>query len=143
MIRKAGVLAAVFSAALLVPCVLAGDGALTRLELSDIRYIGSLQRGDEGPVFGIVQTVANELHRVRLGDRLGRDQGRVTEIRHGYIKLEERVRECVDASGRWHRRVNYLPLQDEDSPYRTVVRKVSAYPAGGKPRGRCLLNKAR
>ncbi|MDD2048041.1 pilus assembly protein PilP [Pseudomonas putida] len=61
---------------------------LQTLPLDQFEMIGSLARG---PVRFALLRVAGLVHRLQLGDRLGRDQGRVVNIEERQIEIAEQV----------------------------------------------------
>jgi type IV pilus assembly protein PilP len=79
---------------------------LEAFPLESLRMVGSLER--EGHTLALVQA-PGALFTVQVGERLGRQGGRVTRITETAITLRERVR---DAGGAWSERGATLELQE-------------------------------
>lgn len=71
--------------------------------LSQVRMVGTLSRAQ---AYEAVLTTGGKVYRVRLGDRVGRDQGVVTHIDAGQVE----VREKWFMEGVWQERVAFLSL---------------------------------
>jgi type IV pilus assembly protein PilP len=76
--------------------------------LENLRMVGTLAQNRE--VYALIKTPDNNLYRVRRGNYLGQNFGRISEIDEGSVKLKEIVQ---DGSGDWTERVSTLQLQDE------------------------------
>ncbi len=79
------------------------SAGLTRAPLAQMEMVGSLTRGQEHQA---LLRAAGRLYRVRLGDRVGRDQGIVMHI--GQRQVE--VRERLFMAGVWHERTAFITL---------------------------------
>lgn len=78
------------------------------LPLSTMRYVGVIQQGNG--FWGIVRSNANgETYRVRVGDYLGQDFGRVVFIDNEKLIVDERV---LSVNGIWTPRETILKMQD-------------------------------
>jgi type IV pilus assembly protein PilP len=78
---------------------------LENFELDSLRMVGTLQ--NEAELWGIVQDNAGTVHRVQIGNYLGRNLGKILNIQEDRIDLREVVK---DADGRWEER------QEEGGP---------------------------
>jgi len=78
---------------------------LERFPLDTLRYIGSLQQLDNS--WGLIKTPDGEIVRVKIGDRLGQDYGRVTSVGESEVVLVELI---PDGIGGWERRTMTLAL---------------------------------
>ena len=76
--------------------------------LENLRMVGSLAQKKE--VFAPLKTPDNNLFRVKRGNYVGQNFGRISEIDEGSVKLTEIVQ---DGSGDWTERISTLQLQDE------------------------------
>ncbi|MGY4525239.1 pilus assembly protein PilP [Pseudomonas sp. TE21394] len=81
---------------------LPSDG-LASVPLAQLEMVGSLSRG---ATHEALLRVAGRLYRVRLGDRVGRDQGVVTQIDPRQVEVRERL----FMAGGWHERTAFLTL---------------------------------
>lgn len=79
-----------------------------KMPLSSMRYTGMIQQG--GGFWAIVRSGANgETYRVRVGDFLGEDYGKVIEINDKEMIIDERI---LSASGTWMPRETILRIQE-------------------------------
>ncbi len=76
--------------------------------LDSLRMVGTIER--EGQIYGIVLTPDQTIHRVKVGNHLGQNFGKIVSIQEDRIELVEIVR---DARGRWEERPAALALQEE------------------------------
>lgn len=76
--------------------------------LENLRMVGTLAQKKE--FFALVKTPDNNLFRVKRGNYLGQNFGRISEIDEGSVKLTEIVQ---DGTGDWTERISTLQLQDE------------------------------
>jgi len=76
--------------------------------IENLRMVGTLAQKKE--FFALIKTPDNNLFRVKQGNYLGQNFGRITEIDEGSVKLKEIVQ---DGSGDWTERTSTLQLQDE------------------------------
>jgi type IV pilus assembly protein PilP len=70
--------------------------------------VGTLQQKKD--IYALVKTPDNNLFRVKPGNYLGQNFGRITGISESDIKLKEIVQ---DSSGGWEEKDQVLLLQDE------------------------------
>jgi type IV pilus assembly protein PilP len=84
---------------------------LEGFELDSLRMVGTLQNDAE--LWGIVQDSAGTVHRVQVGNYIGRNFGKILDIQEDRINVREVVK---DADGRWDERQANLALFDEESP---------------------------
>jgi type IV pilus assembly protein PilP len=70
--------------------------------------VGTLQQ--QKAIYALVKAPDNNLFRVKVGNYLGQNFGRITEITESAIKLKELVQ---DSAGDWTERVSTLTLIDE------------------------------
>ncbi len=78
---------------------------LESFPIDTLRYIGNLQRGAVS--WGLIKTPDGEIVRVRLGDYMGQDYGRVTLVDSERIELLELI---PDGMGGWEQRSVSLVL---------------------------------
>jgi len=76
--------------------------------LENLRMVGTLEQ--KKAMFALVKTPDNNLFRVRQGNYLGQNFGRITDIDEASVKLKEIVQ---DSAGEWAERVSTLQLQEE------------------------------
>jgi len=76
--------------------------------LENLQMVGTLARKKE--MFALIKTPDSNLFRVKKGNYLGQDFGRITDINEGSVKLKEIVQ---DSAGDWTERESTLQLQDE------------------------------
>ena len=77
-------------------------------ELDSLRMVGILE--DKNVFWGIVQDVEGVVHRVQVGNYLGRNYGKILNIEEDRIDLREIVK---DSEGRWEEREATLALYEE------------------------------
>ncbi len=82
---------------------------LENFELDSLRMVGTLQDDDE--LWAIVRDNAGTVHRVQVGNYLGRNYGKILDIQEDRIELREIVK---DDDGRWEEREASLALAEED-----------------------------
>ncbi len=75
--------------------------------LENLKMVGTLQQKKD--MFGLVKTPDNNLFRVRAGNFLGQNFGRITDISDSAIKLKELVQ---DSGGDWKEEERALQLQE-------------------------------
>ncbi len=78
---------------------------LEQFNLIDLKMVGTLNR--PGEFFGLVTEPSGGVHRVRIGDFLGQNYGRITGVSPGTIDLTEIV---SDGIGGWQERNRVLAL---------------------------------
>lgn len=76
--------------------------------LENLKMVGTLQQKKD--IYALVKTPDNNLFRVKPGNYLGQNFGRITGISESDIKLKEIVQ---DSSGGWEEKDQVLLLQDE------------------------------
>lgn len=81
---------------------------LENFELDSLRMVGTLQNDAE--LWGIILDNAGTVHRVQVGNYLGRNFGKILNIQEDRIELREVVK---DAEGRWEERQASLALNEE------------------------------
>ncbi len=84
---------------------------LEGFELDSLRMVGTLQNDDE--LWAIIQDNAGAVHRVQIGNYLGRNYGKILNIQEESVELREVVR---DSDGRWEERQASLALNQEGNP---------------------------
>jgi len=83
---------------------------LESFELDSLRMVGTLQ--DDAALWGIIKDNAGTVHRVQVGNYLGRNFGKILNIQEDKIDLREVVR---NPDGRWEERQAALALSDQES----------------------------
>lgn len=78
---------------------------LENFPLDTMRMVGTIEKG--GVKYALLQ-VERTLHRVRSGQRIGQNYGRITRIGEGAIEIRESVQ---DATGDWVERMAHIELQ--------------------------------
>ncbi|VAW86708.1 hypothetical protein MNBD_GAMMA18-370 [hydrothermal vent metagenome] len=78
---------------------------LESFPIDTLRYIGNLQQGKIS--WGLIKTPEGEIVRVKLGDYMGQDYGRVTSVDSENIELLELI---PDGIGGWEKRTVSLVL---------------------------------
>ena len=78
---------------------------LETFPLDTMRMVGTIQKG--GVNYALVQ-VERSLYRVRSGQRIGQNYGRITRVSEGAIDISESVQ---DATGDWVERKAHIELQ--------------------------------
>lgn len=76
--------------------------------LENLKMVGTLQQKKD--IYALVKTPDNNLFRVKPGNYLGQNFGRITGISESNIKLKEIIQ---DSSGSWEEKDQALMLQDE------------------------------
>jgi type IV pilus assembly protein PilP len=84
--------------------------ALEEFPLENLRMVGTLQR--KGITYALIRSPDNNLIQVKLGDFVGQNYGRITDITESEVKLKESVQET---SGDWVEREASLPLSEEEA----------------------------
>lgn len=78
---------------------------LEMVPLDTMRMVGTMQKG--GVKFAMLQ-VERSLYRIRPGQRLGQNYGRVSRISDDAVEIRESVQ---DATGDWVERIAHIELQ--------------------------------
>jgi len=81
---------------------------LEQFELDSLRMVGTLENADEN--WAIISSPDNTVHRVRVGNYLGRNIGKIINIFEDRVELREIVQ---DDNGRWDERQAALALVEE------------------------------
>jgi type IV pilus assembly protein PilP len=81
---------------------------LEQFELDSLRMVGTLENADEN--WAIVSDPSNTVHRVRVGNYLGRNIGKIINIFEDRVELREIVQ---DSNGRWDERQAAIALVEE------------------------------
>ncbi len=76
--------------------------------LENLKMVGTLQQKKD--IYALVKTPDNNLFRVKPGNHLGQNFGRIIAISESNIRLKEIVQ---DSSGGWEEKEQALLLQDE------------------------------
>lgn len=83
-------------------------GPLEAFPLENLKMVGTLSQKRE--VFALIKTPDNNLYRVRAGDFMGQNFGRITDITESAVKLKELIQ---DSGNDWKEEERLLLLQDE------------------------------
>ena len=83
---------------------------LEGFNLSSLKMVGTLKKLDEATLWGLVSDGAGGVHRVRPGNFLGKDHGRVTLVDTDRIELIEIV---TNGHGGWLERPRTLALDEQ------------------------------
>ena len=76
--------------------------------LENLKMVGTLQQKKN--IYGLIKTPDNNLFRVKAGNYMGQNFGRITSISESTIQLKEIVQ---DSGGSWEEKEQALLLQDE------------------------------
>jgi len=79
--------------------------ALEEFPLDGLKMVGFLHQGNVG--HAIIRSPDGKLHRVKAGNYLGQNFGRITEVTDSEVKIKEMVQ---DSSGDWSERMSSLQL---------------------------------
>ena len=79
--------------------------------LESLRMVGTLEQKKQ--IYALVRAPDNTLYRVRSGNHLGQNFGRIVQISESSIKLKELVQ---DGGGNWEEKEQVLLLQEESEP---------------------------
>jgi len=82
-------------------------GPLEAFPLENLKMVGTLQQKKD--VFALIKTPDNNLYRVKAGDYLGQNFGRITDINESALKLKELVQ---DSGSEWKEEERTLLLQE-------------------------------
>lgn len=83
-------------------------GPLEAFPLENLKMVGTLQQKKD--VFALIKAPDNNLYRVKTGDFMGQNFGRVTDISESALKLNELIQ---DSGNEWKEEERTLLLQDE------------------------------
>ena len=81
---------------------------LEQFELDSLRMVGTLENADEN--WAIVSDPDNTVHRVKVGNYMGRNVGKIINIFEDRVELREIVQ---DSTGRWDERQAAIALVEE------------------------------
>lgn len=83
--------------------------ALESFALDSLKMVGSLQQ--DGDVFALINSPDGTLHRVSIGNYLGKDFGQIAGISESEITLKEIVQDSVND---WSERISSLMLDGQE-----------------------------
>ncbi len=83
--------------------------ALENYALESLKMVGSLQQDEK--VFALINSPDGTLHRVSVGNYLGKDFGQIAGISESEITLKEIVQDSVDD---WSERISSLMLEGQE-----------------------------
>lgn len=83
---------------------------LEQFNVIDLRMVGTLAR--TGEFFGLIQEPSGSVHRIRVGDYMGQNHGRVISLNENEIQLTEIV---SDGVGGWLERNRAVRLGGEQA----------------------------
>lgn len=81
---------------------------LEQFELDSLRMVGTLENADEN--WAIVSDPDNTVHRVKVGNYMGRNIGKIINIFEDRVELREIIQ---DSNGRWDERQAAIVLVEE------------------------------
>ena len=82
-------------------------GPLEAFALENLKMVGTLQQKKD--FFALIKTPDNNLYRIKAGDFLGQNFGRVSEINEASVKLMELIQ---DSGNEWREEERTLLLQE-------------------------------
>jgi len=82
-------------------------GPLEAFPLENLKMVGTLQQ--QKNMYALIKTPDNNLYRVRSGDYIGQNFGRITDINETAVKLKELVQ---DSGNDWKEEERTLLLQE-------------------------------
>ena len=82
---------------------------LESFELDTLRMVGTVSQ--EGVIWGLLKAQDGAIYRVKVGHYLGKNYGRIVEIKDHRLELVEIV---ADSTGAWQERKATLKLADTD-----------------------------
>jgi type IV pilus assembly protein PilP len=80
---------------------------LESYELDSLRMVGTINQ--QGQLWGLVRATDGTIHRVRIGNFIGRNYGKIIRIKEGQIELLEII---PDSPGGWRERKASLELTE-------------------------------
>lgn len=83
-------------------------GPLEAFPLENLKMVGTLQQKKD--FFALIKTPDNNLYRVKPGDFIGQNFGRISDINESALKLKELIQ---DSDNEWKEEERTLLLQDE------------------------------
>ena len=81
---------------------------LEQFELDSLRMVGTLENADEN--WAIINDPDNTVHRVKVGNYMGRNIGKIINIFEDRVELREIIQ---DSNGRWDERQAAIVLVEE------------------------------
>jgi type IV pilus assembly protein PilP len=81
---------------------------LEQFELDSLRMVGTMDNEDDQ--WGIIQDPEGSVHRIKVGNYLGRNTGKILNVFEDRIELREIVR---NSQGRWEERQAAIALEEE------------------------------
>jgi type IV pilus assembly protein PilP len=81
---------------------------LEKFELDSLRMVGTLENADEN--WAIINDPDNSVHRVKVGNYMGRNIGKIINIFEDRVELREIIQ---DSNGRWDERQAAIVLVEE------------------------------
>lgn len=82
-------------------------GPLEAFPLENLKMVGTLQQKKD--IFALIKTPDNNLYRVKTGDFMGQNFGRIIDINESALKLKELVQ---DSGNEWKEEERTLQLQE-------------------------------
>ena len=82
-------------------------GPLEAFPLENLKMVGTLQQKKD--IYALIKTPDNNLHRVKPGDYIGQNFGRITAIDESAVKLKELIQ---DSGNEWKEEERTLLLQE-------------------------------
>jgi len=83
-------------------------GPLEAFPLENLKMVGTLQQKKD--FFALIKTPDNNLYRVKPGDFIGQNFGRISDINESALKLKELIQ---DSGNEWKEEERTLMLQDD------------------------------
>lgn len=80
---------------------------LEAFPLDSLKMVGTLEQGKT--FYALIKTPDNTLYRVKVGNYMGQNFGRITQITESSVKLDEFVQ---DSGGDWTERTSTLQLSE-------------------------------
>ena len=81
--------------------------ALESYPLDALKFVGTFKSGST--LWALIKQPNQIITRVKAGDYMGQDYGRVLRVRRNKIKLEE----TISVSGKWVKKITKIPLNTE------------------------------
>ncbi|PID42556.1 MAG: pilus assembly protein PilP [Gammaproteobacteria bacterium] len=82
---------------------------LESFPVTSLKLVGSLKRSDSGPLFALISDDAGGIHRVKEGQYMGKNHGKVVRVNEASINLIEIV---TNGHGGWLERPRTLALDE-------------------------------
>ncbi|MBZ0105951.1 MAG: pilus assembly protein PilP [Sulfuricella denitrificans] len=95
----------------LVPDMNRRKEPLEAFELEKLKMVGSIQQGNE--IYALIKAPDNSLHRVKSGNHMGVNYGKITSVSETEVRLTEVIE---DSSGEWSEKQNSVTLVEESTP---------------------------